>query len=68
MPDTTAIPPPKVEWTLWHCEGTRARWRPVMVGRSEREVIDSIAAQGRKGDWYWAPRGVDPNDRPAPRG
>lgn len=67
MPDTaTSAPAPvKIEWVLWHREGTRAKWRPVMVGRTEKEVINAITAQGKRGDWFWNRKGdPDPNARP----
>jgi hypothetical protein len=54
----TAPRPTKVEWLLWWRPNSRDRWRPINLGRSEREVISLITGRG---DFWWGPKGRDPN-------
>jgi hypothetical protein len=67
MLNTSVPPAPKIEWVLWTRSGSRTRWRPVMVVRTEREVIHTITSAGHAGDW-WDEKGHDPHPTGSIRG
>jgi hypothetical protein len=57
----TTTDTPSTSWAGWYRESRRVKWRLVVRGDSEAEVLDALLLHTPPGDKLTLPSGRDPN-------